>query len=42
MMVNYLFGRAHLTLKWYHGKAANGAIKQPLPRSWKRILPYVF
>ena len=42
MMVNYLFGRAHLTLKWYHNKAANGVINQPLPRAWKRILPYVF
>ena len=42
MMANYLLGRAHVTLKWYHGKAANGAIKQPLPRCWKRILPYVF
>jgi hypothetical protein len=42
MMCNYLFGRSHITLKWYHDKASGGVIKKPLPSGWKRIVPFIF
>ena len=42
MMCNYLLGRSHVTLKWYHDKASVGVIKKPLPSGWKRIVPFVF
>ena len=38
----YLFGRAHSTLGWYTEKAKQDKLDKPLPRGWKRIVPFLF